>query len=67
MTLYWTGESLYIYATNDINNAFYGTLGMYPASELLIQMINYTEGWDGKDQKEHRLLKYECYMHTQVH
>ncbi|WP_242673012.1 AraC family transcriptional regulator [Niastella yeongjuensis] len=40
-------RSLYYYATDDHTNEFYTKLGIYPASELLIQMINYTERWDG--------------------
>ncbi|MBZ5856946.1 AraC family transcriptional regulator [Flavihumibacter profundi] len=42
-------RSLYFYVRDDANDAFYGTLGIYPASELLIQMINYTERWDGRN------------------
>ncbi|MBO9154132.1 helix-turn-helix domain-containing protein [Chitinophaga sp. GCM10012297] len=41
-------RSLYFYATGDADHPFYSQLGIYPASELLIQMINYTEKWDGK-------------------
>jgi AraC-like DNA-binding protein len=41
-----TLRSLYFYATDDHYNDFYGKFGIYPASELLIQMINYTECWD---------------------
>jgi AraC-like DNA-binding protein len=41
-------RSLYYYASDDHTNDFYGKLGIYPASELLIQMINYTERWDGR-------------------
>ncbi|MBO9202380.1 helix-turn-helix domain-containing protein [Niastella sp. MAH-29] len=41
-------RSLYFYATDDHLNEFYTKLGIYPASELLIQMINYTERWDGR-------------------
>ncbi|WP_254639914.1 AraC family transcriptional regulator [Chitinophaga sp. GbtcB8] len=41
-------RSLYFYAQEDGVNPFYGKLGIYPASELLIQMINYTERWDGR-------------------
>ncbi|SEN12590.1 transcriptional regulator, AraC family [Chitinophaga rupis] len=41
-------RSLYFYAQEDGTNPFYGKLGIYPASELLIQMINYTERWDGR-------------------
>lgn len=40
-------RSLYFYAGDDHEHSFYGRLGIYPASELLIQMINYTERWDG--------------------
>jgi AraC-like DNA-binding protein len=42
-------RSLYFYASNDNTNPFYKKLGIYPASELLIQMINYTERWDGRN------------------
>jgi AraC-like DNA-binding protein len=41
-------RSLYFYAHDDATNPFYSKLGIYPASELLIQMINYTERWDGR-------------------
>ncbi|NIG57471.1 AraC family transcriptional regulator [Chitinophaga sp. Cy-1792] len=41
-------RSLYFYAGDDDTNPFYGKLGIYPASELLIQMINYSERWDGR-------------------
>lgn len=40
-------RSLYFYSTDDETHPFYSRLGIYPASELLIQMINYTERWDG--------------------
>ncbi|MGZ3849263.1 MAG: helix-turn-helix domain-containing protein [Flavisolibacter sp.] len=40
-------RSLYFYSFDDESHAFYSRLGIYPASELLIQMINYTERWDG--------------------
>ncbi|WP_343606190.1 AraC family transcriptional regulator [Fluviicola sp.] len=42
-------RSLYFYSHDDANHPFYNTLGIYPASELLIQMINHTEIWDGKN------------------
>jgi AraC-like DNA-binding protein len=41
-------RSLYFYAYDDDSNTFYSKLGIYPASELLIQMINYSERWDGR-------------------
>ncbi|MET3877896.1 helix-turn-helix domain-containing protein [Chitinophaga sp. OAE865] len=41
-------RSLYFYAHDDATDPFYSQLGIYPASELLIQMINYTECWDGR-------------------
>lgn len=40
-------RSLYFYSTDDDQDPFYSQLGIYPASELLIQMIRYTERWDG--------------------
>lgn len=42
-------RSLYFYVHDDDGNEFYSTLGIYPASELLIQMIGFTEKWDGKN------------------
>ncbi|MBW3523347.1 MULTISPECIES: helix-turn-helix domain-containing protein [Chryseobacterium] len=39
-------RSLYFYAHDDFSDAFFSRLGIYPASELLIQMIKYTEIWD---------------------
>jgi len=41
-------RSLYFYSTDDNQDPFYAQLGIYPSSELLIQMINYTERWDGR-------------------
>ena len=40
-------RSLYFYTWDDDTTIFYGQLGIYPATELLIQMINHTEQWDG--------------------
>ncbi|WP_300691638.1 AraC family transcriptional regulator [Chryseobacterium sp.] len=45
-------HSLYFYAHDDDSDPFYGRLGIYPASELLIQMIRYTEIWDEKHVTE---------------
>jgi len=42
-------RSLYFYGQDDDTSSFYSTLGIYPASELLIQMINFTERWDGRN------------------
>lgn len=42
-------RSLFFYSHDDSEDAFYTKLGIYPASELLIQMINYTECWDGRN------------------
>jgi hypothetical protein len=39
---------LFFYTYDDESDLFYKKLGIYPASELLIQMINYTENWDGQ-------------------
>ncbi|TDG36556.1 AraC family transcriptional regulator [Pedobacter changchengzhani] len=41
-------RSLYFQSADDYKNKFYAKLGIYPANELLIQMINHTERWDGK-------------------
>ncbi|KAA2243291.1 AraC family transcriptional regulator [Chitinophaga agrisoli] len=41
-------RSLYFYDHDDDRHPFYSQLGIYPASELLIQMINYSERWDGR-------------------
>jgi AraC-like DNA-binding protein len=42
-------RSLYFYSYNDKNDPFYSKLGIYPTNELLIQMISYTERWDGRN------------------
>jgi len=42
-------RSLYFYNYDDLSDPFYSKLGIYPASELLIQMISYTSRWDGKN------------------
>ncbi len=41
-------RSLYFYGHDDEANPFYTRLGIYPASELLIRMIEHTERWDGR-------------------
>jgi AraC-like DNA-binding protein len=41
-------RSLYFYAGDDDRHPYYSKLGIYPATELVIQMINYTERWDEK-------------------
>lgn len=41
-------RSLYFYAGADDEHPFYSQLGIYPASELLIQMIGYSKRWDGR-------------------
>ena len=41
-------RSLYFFTKGDEDHSFYSNLGIYPASELLIQMIGYTEQWDGR-------------------
>lgn len=47
-------RSLYFYSHDDDTNTYYSKLGIYPASELLIQMIAHTEQWDGRhvDKKD---------------
>lgn len=40
-------RSIYFYTHDDGDDVFYSKLGIYPATELLIQMINHTERWDG--------------------
>lgn len=53
-------RTLYFYASDDSRNEFYGKLGIYPASEVLIQMIKYTERWDerhmGKEDENFEFL-----------
>lgn len=42
-------RSIYFYVHDDYKDSFYGTFGIYPANELLIQMIQFTEVWDGRN------------------
>lgn len=48
-------RSLYFYSHDDDEHPFYSKLGIYPATELLIQMITHTELWDGRhvQKKDH--------------
>lgn len=39
-------RSLYFYSKDDILSPYYSSFGIYPASDLLIEMIKYTERWD---------------------
>jgi AraC-like DNA-binding protein len=41
-------RSLYFYCYDDHTHPFYIKLGIYPATELIIQMIKYSERWDGR-------------------
>jgi quercetin dioxygenase-like cupin family protein len=52
-------RSLYFYSHDDHKHEFYSKLGIYPANELLIQMINYTESWDGLNvDKKHENFEF---------
>ncbi|VTR28335.1 AraC family transcriptional regulator [Sphingobacterium thalpophilum] len=50
-------RSIYFYTQDDQADAFYSKLGIYPATELLIQMINHTERWD-----EQHVMKTDYYF-----
>lgn len=40
-------RSIFFYATDDFNNNFYQELGIYPIHDLLMQMIKYSERYEG--------------------
>jgi AraC-like DNA-binding protein len=40
-------RSLFFYTHDDDKHKFYSQFGIYPINELLMQMIKYTETWDG--------------------
>jgi AraC-like DNA-binding protein len=40
-------RTLYFFSNDDDTNAFYTRLGIYPVNDLLLQMISYTERWNG--------------------
>lgn len=44
-------RNIYFYTHDDGSDPFYSKLGIYPASQLVIDMINYTERWDGQHVK----------------
>ncbi len=47
-------RSLYYYAFDDHVNPFFSQMGIYPAPDLLIEMISFTERWDEQHiDKEH--------------
>ncbi|HEY0174947.1 MAG TPA: AraC family transcriptional regulator [Pedobacter sp.] len=45
-------RSLFFYAFDDDKEPFYTTLGIYPINDLLLQMIKYTEKWEGPVEPE---------------
>lgn len=40
-------RSIFFYAFDDDKNPFYSKVGIYPINDLLLQMIKYTDGWEG--------------------
>lgn len=40
-------RSLFFYAYDDGKDPFYTTIGIYPINDLLLQMLKYTEKWEG--------------------
>lgn len=40
-------RSLFFYTHDDHKHPFYSQLGIYPINELLMQMIKFSESWDG--------------------
>ncbi|MBS1619950.1 MAG: helix-turn-helix domain-containing protein [Bacteroidetes bacterium] len=44
-------RNIYFYTHDDARDEFYSKLGIYPASRLLLEMIKYTERWDGRHVK----------------
>jgi len=40
-------RSLFFYAFDDDKDPFYATIGIYPINDLLLQMLKYTEKWEG--------------------
>jgi len=41
-------RSIFFYAFDDDRDPFYGTVGIYPINELLLQMIKHSEQWEGQ-------------------
>ncbi|HEY4286492.1 MAG TPA: AraC family transcriptional regulator [Puia sp.] len=41
-------RSLFFYTHDDSKHEFYNKIGIYPINELLVQMIKFSEGWDGQ-------------------
>ncbi|QJD97664.1 AraC family transcriptional regulator [Mucilaginibacter robiniae] len=40
-------RSIFFYAFDDDKNPFYNQVGIYPINDLLLQMIKYTDKWEG--------------------
>ena len=40
-------RTLYFFAHDDHTNVFYSHMGIYPVNDLLLQMISYSERWNG--------------------
>lgn len=43
-------RSIFFYTHDDFKHPFYSQVGIYPINELLMQMMKYTEAWDGHIQ-----------------
>ncbi|HEY8400872.1 MAG TPA: AraC family transcriptional regulator [Cytophagaceae bacterium] len=53
-------RSVFFYTQDDGKDPFYSQVGIYPINDLLMQMIKYSESWDGHilpDDKRYSFLK----------
>jgi AraC-like DNA-binding protein len=45
-------RNLYFYTEDDFTDPFYGKFGIYPVNTLLLEMIAYTDNWNGYIEKK---------------
>ena len=51
-------RSLFFYADDDDQDPFYTQVGIYPIHDLLLQMIKYSEKWEGPVSPQHKGYRF---------
>jgi AraC-like DNA-binding protein len=51
-------RSIFFYAYDDDKDPYYSQIGIYPINELLLQMIKYSEKWEGHIESEDKRYQF---------
>lgn len=51
-------RSIFFYTYDDHKSSFFSEVGIYPINDLLMQMIKYTESWDGHVKPEENRYQF---------